>query len=333
MYILKLKTMYKNTIVILLLIVLLSSCISIREISLDQLQPAEICFPEQIKSVAVISTIPQNNLDTIKLDKNSSLVGDQSISKEIIAKRIADANYFEHVIVYDTVVSNRFDEQNVNTLSTEAVNEMLNDFNSEMIISLDKMNLTIEKLKTSSEYPMDILRFITKPEIKFYIPKKNGPIYTIAKNDTLFFSVLDLIDHKAAFSYAYDSAIKKTVEMILPHWKSIVRYYYVGGSYEMRDADVSVKENDWDNAFHLWKVVYDSKKGKLRSYSAFNIALYNEIKDNVPEALKWLDLADENIKQDSDLGALIKSYRNILSERDNQLSKLKLQMNRFDSNN
>ena len=64
----------------------------------------------------------------------------------------------------------------------------------------------------------------------------------------------------------------------------------------MRDADVSVKENDWDNAFRLWKGVYDSKKGKLRSYSAFNIALYNEMKDNVPEALKWLDLAEENIK-------------------------------------
>ncbi len=321
--------MNKYAIIVSSLIFILSSCMSMREVSLDYLKPAEVSFPDQLKNVVIISTIPQNDLDSIIITNKGTIVGDQNISKNILAKRIADSHYFETVIACDSVMKDCLEQSN-SYLSPQFVKEILSDFKAEMIISLEKMDVSVDRMKVyHPENPLDVIRFVTKPEIKFYISNRKAPVYTISQSDTTYYNAFDLLDYKTAFLYAYDDVLKKNIDIVLPHWEQADRYYYTGGTYEMRDAEVAVKENDWSTAFKLWESVYTNKKGKLRGYAAFNIALYYELNDNIKEALNWLNLAEASSSKDSEIYKVIQLYKGILSQREIELSTLKLQMNRF----
>ena len=50
------------------------------------------------------------------------------------------------------------------------------------------------------------------------------------------------------------------VKQLLPFWKTGKRYLYTGGSVQMRDAAIFVRENSWDRAFELWEQVYNGTK-------------------------------------------------------------------------
>ena len=109
--------------------------------------------------------------------------------------------------------------------------------------------------------------------------------------------------------------------------------YYTGAVYQMRDAEVAVNSNDWDKAFDLWNEVYNSKRGKLKCAAAFNIALFYEYKDNIQEAMKWIKLAEELTKPDSDMYSGISLYKSVIMDRNTSIIKLNAQMSRFNLNN
>ena len=61
------------------------------------------------------------------------------------------------------------------------------------------------------------------------------------------------------------------VKQLLPFWKTGKRYLYTGGSVQMRDAAIFVRENSWDRAFELWEQVYNgTKKEKKKMKAALN---------------------------------------------------------------
>lgn len=50
------------------------------------------------------------------------------------------------------------------------------------------------------------------------------------------------------------------VKHLLPYWKTVNRYFFSGGSVNMRDAAIYAREHNWDKAINLWKQQYDNKK-------------------------------------------------------------------------
>jgi TPR repeat protein len=96
---------------------------------------------------------------------------------------------------------------------------------------------------------------------------------------------------------------------------------------------VSVREHDWTTAATLWQRVYDQKKGKLRRLAAFNLALYHEMQDELPEALTWIERAADGVKPGADEARQVDIYRLNLQERAKELGKLTVQMQRFDEKN
>ena len=96
------------------------------------------------------------------------------------------------------------------------------------------------------------------------------------------------------------------VKQLLPFWKTGKRYLYTGGSVQMRDAAIFVRENSWDRAFELWEQVYNGTKKK-----------------NIPENAAYATIDDIPNYY------LTTLYANELKERNSQLPKLKMQMERF----
>lgn len=109
----------------------------------------------------------------------------------------------------------------------------------------------------------------------------------------------------------------------------------------MRDAAVSMRENDWDLAFDSWMLDYKGKSKKKKMRAAYNIGLYYEMKGDMQTAIKYVqearDMAVGNArpKQDSTLMRLpeewifIDRYLNTLQQKELLLQKLNLQLERF----
>lgn len=136
------------------------------------------------------------------------------------------------------------------------------------------------------------------------------------------------------------------VKQLLPFWKTGKRCLYTGGSVQMRDAAIFVRENSWDRAFELWEQVYNgTKKEKKKMKAALNIAVYYEMKDSLAKAEEWAVKAQQlaqkvdkkNIPENAAYATiddvpnyyLTTLYANELKERNSQLPKLKMQMERF----
>ena len=91
------------SLIILVAGTLLASCSSLQTISFDQLQAADVSFPDAVRKVAVI-----NNMPVLKTKDNheilsSELEGDGKVASEALAENIANVNYFDQVIICDSV--------------------------------------------------------------------------------------------------------------------------------------------------------------------------------------------------------------------------------------
>ena len=105
------------SLIILVAGTLFASCSSLQTISFDQLQAADVSFPDAVRKVAVI-----NNMPVLKTKDNheilsSELEGDGKVASEALAENIANVNYFDQVIICDSV----FRAERAGSISQEMV--------------------------------------------------------------------------------------------------------------------------------------------------------------------------------------------------------------------
>ena len=190
--------------------------------------------------------------------------------------------------------------------------------------------------------------------VRVYVPGRSKPMTTLHPNDSIFWedfggSVTEaaarIIPEREMLKEAAEFAGTVPVKHLVPIWKTGKRYLYTGGSVQMRDAAIYVRENSWDNAFELWHQAFEGTKNtKKQMRTAFNIAVYYETKDSLSQAVKWAEKAQQLAKKidkknitDSVQASiddvpnyyLTTLYLAELKERNAQLPKLKLQMSRF----
>lgn len=353
----------------LLFCLIFGSCQTIEQIPIDYMMPADISFPSELRRVAIV-----NNTSAAPDDKwrdSESRAGQNEIARavayhngksdmttESLAETIANENYFDEVVICDSVLRANDKIPRESTLSREEVKELTERLNVDFIISLENLLLKATK----------VVRFLPEwscyygsvdmnvyPEIKVYIPNRKGPMLTINAKDSIFWEKygnsdtyvrLQLTNNDSQMlEEASEFAGSIPVKHLLPYWKSATRYLYTSGSVNMRDAAVYVRENSWEKALKLWKQAFlSTKSNKKKMRAALNIALYYEIKDDVEQAETWALKAQELIhksgiadKEDSNKMntnevsdyVAIALYLEELQERKEGLPKLNIQMQRF----
>lgn len=324
------------SLIILVAGTLLASCSSLQTISFDQLQAADVSFPDAVRKVAVI-----NNMPVLKTKDNheilsSELEGDGKVVSEALAENIANVNYFDQVIICDSVFRAQDKVPRVNVILTnEEVRKLSEDLGVDMILSFDRIHIqTKPGVLFYPDFPMpiDAVDGIISPIVRVYIPNRDKPLFVVAKQDTISWEIEPALSDRKIVKEASEYAASIPVEHLLPHWDEVARFYYDGGNIEMRDAGVYLRENNWDEAYSQWKIAYEKRKGQQKMKAAFNIALYYEIKDNVEQAKEWLGKAKKLVKSGSRDEQLIAFYSLELEKRESKLSQLRIQMKRFDDN-
>ena len=301
----------------LLSCLIFGSCQTIEQISIDYMMPAEINFPPELRRVAIVnnvSAIPDNKwIEAEKPISGNEVAraiaythGDAGIATESLARAIADGNYFDEVVICDSAL--RADDKiaREEALSQEEVGELTDKLDVDFLIALENLQLKATKY---IHYLADwqcyygTIDLLAQPTVKIYVPNRIRPMLTITPSDSIFWEEYGntpayvenhMIKEEQMLKEASEFAGTIPVKHLLPYWTSATRQLYANGSVYMRDAIIYVRENSWDKAFNLWQQAFEtSKSDRKKMYAAHNIAVYHEMKDDIPEAEKWALKAQE----------------------------------------
>ena len=293
----------------------LASCSSVQFLSFDQLCPADVSFPEQLRNVAVVNNMPPIPSPKSGVLTLGHLEGDGKTSAEALAESLADTRYFDQVIICDSALRSE-GSAGTSSLSARQVEQLTRDLGADAIFSFDRVQ--IETRKEDVFYP------------------EFGAVLSVAHvklTDSLGWEIDPTVSDKTVIPEVSSYAASILTGHLVPHWVSADRIYFDGGCADMRDAGVSVREGDWKAAQELWTKLYEaSKKGNLKMKSAFNLALSYEMLGDMNQAVSWLEKAKSLVKPDSDYAQLVSFYDRQLQERLRQWTQLNIQMHRFDNN-
>ncbi len=349
----------------------LQACQSVEQLSIDYLIPAEISFPADLKRVAIVNNMPEvpdNKLVSSKEEETKGETevarqtayynGDARIATEALAEAVAERNYFDLVVICDSALRSHDVHPREATLAQEEVRQLTNDLGVDILIALENLQLkSVRRLDYVPEWNGFYATADVKvyPTVRLYLPNRSVPMATIHGNDSIFWDKAgvdedilgQLVSEEDLIKEASEFAGTIPVKHLLPYWTTAPRYLFTGGTVNMRDAAVYVKEGNWAEAIALWKREYEQKKGKKKMYAAYNIALGYEMQDQMEEAHHWAVEAQkvayvlDGIEQKQNSNQvratdvpnyiMTTAYVNELEGRKNSLVRLKVQMNRMNN--
>ncbi len=312
---------------------MLAACGSMQSFTFEQLYPAEITYPAGVNHVAVVNNMPsapepKGNVLTAGMHE-----GDGKVAAETLAGALADSRYFGRVMICDSALCPKDARTEAPVLTQTQVEELCASLDADLLFSVERVALQTAKREVYyPDFPMpfEVVEVKIRPTVRIYIPSRSKPMVSVSHVDSLYWDLLPELSDKAVVRDATADAISTLMPMLIPHWGEVSRLFYDGGSVEMRDAAICVRENDWGEAKKLWKQLYDSrKKGRVKAKAAFNLALACEMEGSLTEASGWLDKAKTYASPGSEEERMADYYQKVLDEKQKDLPKLDMQMKRF----
>lgn len=312
---------------------LLQACTTVHTVYFERLQPAEVFFPEQIRSVGIVNNMPSVHQDYKNVNyASASLEGDGEVATEMLAQEVVAVDYFDQVVLYEQRLrdgSNPLEQP----LSKETVNELIDSLGVDMLLAMERANV---KLEESAMIVPEL--FVSVPAVdgivtsvlRAYVKQQEGPLFTIQKTDTICWQIVPELTYGDVVKDCSQYAASMPIKYLLPYWKGVERHYFDGGNVNMRDAGVYLREQNWEEACLLWKELYDTKKGKVKMRAAYNLALYYEQQDDYIRAKEYLETALTLAPEGSWEMHLIQFYLLQLEEQAQKNQRLKVQMKRFE---
>ena len=294
-----------------------TACTTLQSISFERLQPASVSFPDQVRKVGVVGYVSQVENEA----QATTLKGDGLLAAESLAQEIAETHYFDQVIMGDSVQSGQSVDHLIQTMDVDMLFVM-----EQVDIQLMEGALFIPELMMT----VPAIDAAVTPIIRVYTQKRKAPLFTVSKTDTISWEYRPNLTQDQVVKDASEYAAIMSMNHLLPYWEEIHRYYYDGGSVEMRDAGVYLREQEWERAASLWETVYMQKKGKSKMRAAFNLAVYHESQGNFEQAKEYLDAASRLAGEGTSDDGLIKYYQLQLDSQAKRNQQLKLQMKRFE---
>lgn len=326
----------------LVVVVMFSACSTIKTIEFDHLVASEMSFPEMVRRVGVVNNMPLIEASEADLGRMvEGIEGDGKVFTEALAQGIAETNYFDEVVVYDTTLCNMKvsykSHQSIkkewagNVLSAAEASRWIDELGVDLLLSVERIRIEVKEgnMIPGAFVSYPVVDGIITPVVRAYIAGHEHPILSMVKTDTIFWEPEPSLTFKKIVRESSEYAASMLLPYMLPYWKEIRRNYYDGGNVEMRDAAVFLREYNWEEAYPLWKTTYDKKKGNLKMMAAFNLALYHEMQGEFELTREYLGVAESLASENSVDLVVIRTYKLQLDELQRKYQQLQIQMNRF----
>jgi hypothetical protein len=326
---------HAKTKLILIMSLLLSSCVSYNYVNFERLEAGEINYPESVRRVGVVNNMPY--FDFAGLDRNTlpPLEGNGKIAADTLANLLALADYFDTVVICDSML------QGMNTsfsepyaLSRIQADSLMEMLGVDVLFSLDRVKIDLSIWGQNGYGYRAVgnkgVKSVITPVLIAYIPGRESPWFAVSCKDSIGYKwnepmTLGKFQRDASAYSAY-----MLMDHLLPSWKMVERSYYASGCMELRDANIYMMAENWNDAYWLWKRMYDNEKGKKKMMASYNLAVYYEAHDDTGRALEYLEEAMDLVKPDSFDEGMMKLYRAQLKNRIEKRKMLDVQMKRFE---
>lgn len=327
----------KHLLLLIAVCMSLGSCSTIDYLSVDTLMPADVSFAPEVKRVAILNNTVSPAEESNKAPLlNTTLQAEGKNVCERLAEYIANANYFEQVIISDSMLRTDGSDTQAAILSPRQVLDWTRDLQVDMLFVVDDASIqtksTFAYTTDSGEERVPVVSGALSLETHVYLPGRDRPFQHFLDRDTIYWEA-DGLTRKQIREDAVEYLAQLPVSHITPLWDTVERYYFRGGSINMRDAAVALQENDWELARQSWEAEYHTKKGKNKARAAFNLALYHEMNDNSSQAMSYLKDSLQDLEKSGKTAStewlLTKTYLEELQHKDMTRQKLDLQMKRF----
>ena len=323
---------------------LLSSCSNMLYTSLDVLRPAKVAFLPNVNRLLIVNNTPVMALenDPTKTKKNVTLPADSLpiYCLSVLAQELGNNSFFSSVLLEPNSIypKNNYSEK----LSTEMVKKLCENYNCDVILTLDSLKasdvLTEYYLEDISQY-LSTYEIYLKSKWSIYYPSQSKPV-SLQFKDTVYWEAQDYSRQRALkqmpdrWDALVDGALyvgKNSVKRFIPYWDKVDRYFFNPGNKLMRQAMDSVYVRNWTSAIELWKKAMNkSNSEKLKGEAANNIAIAYEILGDMDNAIAYASQSLQYFSSvsiiDYDTLERINNYYYELIKRKNEIQQLKLQL-------
>ena len=339
----------KNLLSLILVCNSLTACVTTfdtRTTQIEIMKPGIFNFPENIKTVALINSVPYSQLnqpfhyirhfvystDIFTYQESYGPQIDTTIQYRALSNTCMDAlawtlkkdGYFSNVINYHDSLS-YVSQSNKDLFNPD---RLFQKTKSDLCIILDQFSFNVEKLKDNG--------IVTNcASLSWTIAYQNDTsAYTYKQIDTLTFTAKDfpseLSDNMKIKMIANNSSTffgQSLCSKIIPAWMPVDRMYYTSHNRDMHQAEKYVISNEWPKAAVIWSKQTESKNQMIVAKATYNMALACEMEGKPDEAINWL-LRSYSIlkKSNKDHKESCQQYINILTLRKKEIEKLNLQV-------
>lgn len=329
---------------------LFTACTTVNYVGIETYNPAEITFPEEVAKILIVNNaVPQpadagytftlfgQKQDTCQVKADSALFD----ACESLGKAIADADYFNDVLLYNGAT--RTDNQPLEDrkMSKAEVVALCEANGADAIVSIDRLLFDMKKdvWMMSGSYVVGLIDVKTAGVVRCYLPGREVPLATVHVADSITWAesadnqeMLDLFlpDAENALRATGEYIGAKVYTNFVPHWVNESRWYFTGLGAAWKEASAFAAAEKWDQAAERWQSLYDSSGGwKGKARAASNLALCREMEGKMSEAYEWASKSYElflkNSGEDKKYTQLLKLYVDVLAERLRNDKKLNIQ--------
>jgi tetratricopeptide (TPR) repeat protein len=337
-------------------LLLLSGCQSIEQLTIDYMEPAKVSFPDELKKVGIVNNVPEDlpnrlarsftdtpNMESGGLSHTTNYYnGLTSYAMESLAHAIADEEYFEQVVICDSVLRANDTQLQAGGLTMDEVNYLINYLDVDVLLSLESLQMReVRDLLYSPDFGLYVgaVNVAVRPILNIYLPGRDSQVATINMTDSIYWDEVGnsityvknhLINQEEMLKQASDYAGALPVKNLLPHWESADRFFFTNGNLKVRDGVVYARENQWEKAAELWEQAYAGTKSKKKQfYAAYNLALAYEMMDDIEKSFQWVSTALEKSQGNATNQFLAQQYYKELQKRHSNVAILDAQLNRF----
>lgn len=313
----------------------ITSCTTFSYVKIETLAPAEMNIPVHLNKIVVVDrrSFDYTRILTKNYFFNGSIFRDISDNRLKILDSLISDNYFGSLM--ENIKSEpRYDLLKPDSSLTIRKNQ---DFNTKPLNWIEVGNITEpgsadgvlsyescsyydkykEKKYSDGTIIVTIEIFIVSNWILY--DNTNNRTISISGRDTSYVDIIgydynDLARNKPEIiSVLKECGINaglSLIQKLTPYWVESNRFYFTGPGQELRNAEVFVKEGNWDNATAIWRGLVDSESILISSRACFNIALACEVQGKPDLAWEWIkDLYIPMWNED------LVSYQDIIKKR------------------
>jgi hypothetical protein len=330
----------------------LSSCLSVQRFTIEVQEPAQVTFPADIRNILIVdNSAKQPSAMGITRVYNGVQVEGFELKTDSIAwiaafsaaKNIRASRFFDQVLFYKIPLREDSDWLATVPLDKTLRDDIFQTYNLDGIISIDRMLTQLEGSVRNNmpELPAPFAHFVEAQSnatlaCSIYLYNSENPLTTVTLSDSLSFQETFFVQDNAFFLKEIPESLlnelayrlgEKLARYMFPSWVQKERIVYTGYDSRMQEALSFMRNKKWNKAEAIWLNAYNSNSQPLsKGKQANNIAVANEMQDQLDLALRWALTAEELFSEsrrspDSNERTWINAYIADLRKRiqDNQL--------------